>query len=251
MRGAVAVERGCGVRVKGGIYAEITLEEVGVRFEAGIVDPPIPVDPDSLGLTHRGVQFIDVKDADGQTWPVIIDWVGMGDYPNVLDFLEEGRRFGISRRLPSSLDFSQVSADVQLLLVHSRAHMNNPEEYWPYVNEDQDGLVWCPKSIQAHREPEHRNQGKMCASLWWEDVVYGVKVEPDGNSRVVKRTMPSFQYMARSSPITAKGSYSPAVFFRYRISRIVVIRDHLGGTHEKSLTRAVAASGIPVDLVDE
>jgi hypothetical protein len=96
--------RGCGTRVKGGIYAECKLSPFGMPIEHFLIDPPNPI-PDDLGLTPVGVKLFE---RDGVFH--ILDWVGSAHYKNVADFIEETRNFGASRRLSKSTDFSKLTA---------------------------------------------------------------------------------------------------------------------------------------------
>lgn len=49
---AVAVERGCGEREPGGVYAESGLVQDGLPLEAFLLDPPLPI-PHGLSLINK------------------------------------------------------------------------------------------------------------------------------------------------------------------------------------------------------
>ena len=150
--------RGCGSRVVGGVYAEVKTGDEGVPIEAFLVDPPSPVDAQALGLTDKGVRLVQL----GDTWHVF-DIIGENYYPYVADFVEEGRRMGVSRRLPSNLDFSKIDPEKsRLVLLHRRAIITNVEEAG-FLNLSHI----CPKGIAGH---EAGVLSEMCAGLWWHDL---------------------------------------------------------------------------------
>ena len=205
MTNAIAITRGCGTRKKGGIYFETGLQPGGSPLEDFIIDPPIRVN--DWNLSAVGVQLIE---RNGVTH--IIDWVGSKFYPNVADFLEEVRGFGLSRRLSSSLAFNRLTPQSRILLVHSRAWVSNFRDF----------QTWhCPKSIAGHHpsiighEPEDHK--RMCAGIWWEDIEQGID---QGDSRTVRREMPSFSYEARRRSDGVKPDYAPAIFASFPCSRI-------------------------------
>jgi hypothetical protein len=228
---AIAIRRGCGTRKKGGIYFETGLSPYGHPLEYFIIDPPIPVD--GWNLSPLGVQLIE---RDGVTH--IIDWVGSEHYPNVADFLEEVRRFGLSRRLSRNLDFSRITSQTRILLVHARAWVENFHEYKNWV---------CPKGY-AHHTPailphEIEDNQRMCAGVWWQDLEQGTLQDETG---IVHREMPSFTYTAHKRPEHITPQYRPAIFASFPCSRLVVVK----GDHEQSLDAAQQAS-VEVTEVDQ
>jgi hypothetical protein len=228
----MAVIRGCGTRVLGAVYAEIPLSKHGKPLEHFLVCPPQVVNASDLGISNIGVKLIE---ANG-TWH-IFDIIGKEHYPNVADFVEEARLFGISRRLPKNLDFKKLTLGSRLILLHDHAHIDNFLMYQKHETP-------CPKlrnGHDAHPLPE------MCASLWWEDIVKGEPLEED---RQVVRKMPSFEYKGMSCPEGVKPEYKLAIFGSFPIPRLAVINDPKDKTHEESLNKAQKA-GIPVRLCDE
>src|SRR5262245_36141654 len=116
-------ERGCGKRKAGGAYLTVDTSPNGSPIEHFLVDEPQPINIAELGITPRGVHLIE---RDGVCHA--FDWVGQDSYPNVADFIEEARRLGVSRRceLP---DYSKLTAESRLILIHARAWIENPEAY--------------------------------------------------------------------------------------------------------------------------
>lgn len=237
---AIPVERGCGSRKRGGLYAECGLSPWGSPLEDFLMDPPVPVDAAALGLRPIGVQLTD-DPATGATH--ILDWVGEEHYPNVADLLEEVRRFGLSRRLARTLDLGRLDRRSRVLLVHRRAIVEDPA---PYA---EDWRRPCPKDLPEHRDPPRL--APPCAGIWWEDVAGGEPpVQPDPEDRRgVRRRMPSFAYAARRAPAGVRPGYRPGIFASFPISRLVVIADPEGGAHEETLERARSAR-LPLELED-
>lgn len=238
MRAALPAVRGCGLRKRGAVYLEVDQAPDGQPIEAFLVDPPIAVDPGTLGITPKGVKVIDDGDAG-----VLVDWIGSRDYPNVADYIEEARRFGISRRLPSNLEFDQLSVETRVLFVHSRAVVLDSTAYW------REATPWCPRDLDDHLHRDYRAQGGLCGALWWDDVTGGSDAAGAVDPRLVVRALPSFCYFARRRPEQVEPAYQPGIFMKHRIGRLVVVRDPEGGRHESVIDRAREAD-LTVELVD-
>lgn len=230
------VERGCGVRKEGGIYLECGMGASGMPLEWFIKDRPVLVDADALGLSAIGIKLI----RDGNGVYHVLDIVGREGYPNWADFLEEVRRFGLSRRASTTTDFGLLTADSRIMLAHSRAYWENVAPYMaervPRIGWDdpairRDGYYWehCPKSPDPKSDPcwldgpsfgnRHTINGAgfgetaaaFCSGLWWEDL--GVPAEREETRpmytdryRDLRDTavcMPSFTYYGRHRPRTA------------------------------------------------
>lgn len=114
----MSIVRGCGERVEGGVYACCSLSPSGIPIEFMFADPPQPIEPKAYGLRPRGVRMIEFQ---GRFH--LMDWIGAVHYPNAPDFLEEARRFGVSRRIPRSLDTTKLTRESKLLLVHPRGRI--------------------------------------------------------------------------------------------------------------------------------
>ncbi len=121
------VERGCGEREPGGVYAECGLSTHGRPLEEFLLDPPLPV-PEGLDVINKPqlwqrtfAAYEPMCDADEQPIYDVLIWVGQEHYPYCPDFVEEVRRYGASRRLNPNLDLSLLSRASRMILVHPRA----------------------------------------------------------------------------------------------------------------------------------
>jgi hypothetical protein len=221
------------------VYGECGLSEDGEPLERFLIDPPLPVSPAELGISPIGVKLIEREGV----WHVL-DWIGEDSYPNVADFLEEARRYGVSRRLAKTIDFAKLGADSRMILIHRRAWIEQRE---PYVLRKPDGK--CPCGVAMHLP---RSLDQMCAALWWEDIdphepVVSFEIV-DGGCR---RTMPAgFDYAGLLRPDAAVPEYAPAIFASFPLANIAVVRDPIGGTHNDAAD-AASKAGVPLDIVDE
>jgi hypothetical protein len=240
---ATAVQRGCGSRVKGGVYMECGTSPIGLPLERFIVDPPRAIVPESMGVSPVGVTLHDIK---GVTH--VFDWVGSTHYPNVADFVEEARRFGTSRRLPKNLDFSRLTSQSRMILIHARGYVGN---YHDYMAAEPDGARGCPAA-------KHGTDAKeMCARLWWQDVLltghgHGTMQASDfvAATRRVTRQMPSFTYEGFKPPYGIEATTLPAIFLSLPINRLVVVKSD-DGSHEETAKRIEEAAGLPIDVENE
>lgn len=262
--------RGCGERVPGGIYAETVLGDVGMPFDFFICDSPHPVDPD------WGISAIGVK----QVGEDLVDWVGQKHYPNVLDFVEEGRRFGVSRRLSPNLDFERLTAKSKMMFVHAKAHIENWTDlvrasqesgFLVYEmlraqcaklkceDEGLDVLGFCSTGkeiVMARRCFSHRDD-MLCSGVWNLDVP---EASNEGGMRwaskdqlfrttVGTRKMPAFEYYS-GYLCGVERIYAPAVFLILPITNLCVIKSDDAKLVDERL-EAASASGLNVELKDE
>lgn len=201
-------ERGCGSRVVGGVYAEVKQDENGSPIESFLMDPPMAVDARALGLTDRGVRLVEVEGV----WH-IFDIVGEKYYPYVADFVEEGRRMGISRRLPSTLDFGKLDPSrSRLVLLHRKALITNVAEAGFL-----ERAHICPKGLPEHETGQLEG---MCAAFWWHDFSPASLTEDR-----LRRLKSGDQYVAWTRP---EGDAEPmrelAIFMSLPITNLAVIR---------------------------
>ena len=257
---AAPVKRGCGSRKKGGTYWETPFSEQGQPIEHFFRCPPPRFDAEKFGLGFQGIQLWEVE---GVTHA--LDWIGSMDYPNPADFLEEARRFGVSRRFElSSSQYEKITKDSQLICVHGAGHIVNTMPHWI----DRIGMQheffgsryrweFCPKHVPEHemnREDfniklfKGDSSDPMCCGLWWEDVSFAEPVEKD--SRLAFRTMPSFKYRCIVAPKEGH-KHEPAVIGVFPLGRIVVVEDPDENTHDDKLKKLEVVADVRVDLVKE
>jgi hypothetical protein len=118
------VSRGCGDREPGGVYIESGLSSKGRPLEEFLVDPPLQI-PEGLDLINKPQIWQRMLPSgepalDGDELPIydLMIWVGAEFYPFCVDYLEETRRFGASRRLNPNLDLSLLSTSSRMILAH-------------------------------------------------------------------------------------------------------------------------------------
>jgi len=138
-------------------------------------------------------------------------------------------RYGVSRRLPNNIDFSKLTADSRLLLVHDRAWIDNCADFAPWR---------CPKHIELHAFDQ---SPPMCAGVWWEDVRDVNALAP--GIRHIHRTMPGFSYEARRAPDGVEGQYRQAFFASFPIHRLAVVQ---GSPKTATSVQAAQKSKLPV-----
>lgn len=229
------VHRGCGTR-RPGLYVDMGCGSgPGARpVWDFLFDPPVPV-PAGITLPTQGVYPYYREGKNGKVLH-IIDRVGLQYYPNLLDFVLE-LQFGLSRRIPSSFPFADLTKDSRLLLVHDRAIIQNYTQY------GHPGWL-CPYAHKEHTaEYVHEHPAlapPMCIGLWWEDLhPYTAEVQDPAKGtiawqgkylpvcdtgyrhhrriamaepavqRIVRRKMPAFSYLARTRPVTVGNTYLP------------------------------------------
>jgi hypothetical protein len=237
-----------GYRLVAGIYVESTPQGVYLRGAGGspetfarcLYDPPIVVDPARIGVTEIGVHLVDYPTKDGGSVTHVLDIVGATYYPDVFGFIAEASAHGVRRRIPSTIDFSRLSARSRIVLIHARAWIDNATEYFAA----RDRHDWaCPKELGDHLDPSR--PPAMCASLYGEDL----DGRGDAGARDAVRTVGETTYRGRVRPEGVVPRYRHAIFASFPVSSIAVIRDPHGSKHEGPLARATRAA-LPVHVTD-
>ena len=235
------VERGCGTRVVGGIYAESGMSPWGKPIGWFLCDPPRPLN--GLRLPARGVTLFADEHGTYHIW----DMIGGEHYPHVADWVEETRRFGVSRRLPRTLDFSKLTADSQLIACHARAYFRR----WDV------GLtgLQCVKDPALLNHYEDAGWPEPCAAMWWrhlddrrlEDGTIQVPVECrvdggllDQGYTWVRRQMAAFSYHGWRLPKGVDVGFEPGVIGRFPLTGLSVVSGN-GRTDTQDSERVAAA----------
>ena len=228
-------QRACGKRVAAGVYAETRLSDQGQPIETFILDPPVPVDPAALGLAAVGPQLIEINDV----WHVF-DIVGRKFYPYVADMVEEVRRKGASRRLPRTLDFSKLSPESCLVLIHAKAVISDFEQY------PQPPAVMCPRFKHLSQLEE------VCAGLWWHDIPEGAL--DVGEMGHYYRSIPGIvTYRAYPRPEGVKVGYQHGIFMRLPVTNLTVIagRNIQEDKQAEGAFHAASQSSLPIFMEEE
>jgi hypothetical protein len=242
--------RRCGSRVVGGIYLDLPLSKYGEPIESFICDPARIV-PAELEIPDRGMVLR--TGPDGSL--MLLDHIG-DQYPNVLDFIEEVRAQGLSRRIQENFDFSQLNGRVKYCATHKRGYVHNEPWYRQYAQNHPitsvDGIPretpWpCPKGIH----PVTHTMEDPCSAVWWHDLIHG-HGEPTDKSRIVRVDQPAGgPYFAMERPEEIVPIYSEAIIVVFPVVKLAVIRGK-EGEHEKPIERArTVGQGVTVTLEDE
>lgn len=232
------IKRGCGSRVAGGLYLATPLGPNGHLVECFVLDPPRPVEAAVLGLSARGISLF--QDNNGTTH--VMDWIGSENYKNVADFLEETRRFGLSRRAPSTIDFALLGPGSRIFCVHSRAYIENAEELQAAIAPGESAA--CPAFVAySHCGRGSTANHSPCGGLWWHDVE---GADPRDGLRTLGST--TYQAFPLSQPVVPR--YQLAIFATLPIRQVEVVRDREGGTHERGIAKA-SLGALPVVVVED
>jgi len=156
------IERGCGRRQIGALYACVPTSTSGTPIEYFIVDPPLPWNAGHF----RGARLH--TRADGTVDMLL--WVGAEHYPFVSDFIEEARIHGISRRVPVSkeLGYSILTPNKsRILLVHPRAIFEGGYTQPEYSRESDLRPSVLPTGGDCNHPTERTKGITYCAFAGW------------------------------------------------------------------------------------
>lgn len=252
--------RECGYREQGGCYAECPTSSNGRPIWDFLFCPPRLVDAQALGLTPLGVHLI--QDEQG-VWNVF-DIIGQDNYPSPLDWVQETMRYGLSRKLNPKLDFSKLTPESRMVMLHPRAYILNGSDYYAQMNKWKPFDWTCPKGVHEHELKAHpAGDDDCCIRLWWFDYLLGpsVYVPADDSEysdmagtwcglQSAARRMKTFTFQVGLRPANVEPMYSLAIIGAFPIHRIAVIKDKISGKH-KEVAKAAKEGSIPVEVVDE
>jgi len=230
----------CGQRFPG-LYLCTNTADQGVPLWQLIEDPVQPFDWDAYHFAKTGQNILEM---DEHT-VYIYDWLG-SSFPEAMDWLQEGRRFGFSTRLAANKDQLSKMADKDWVYhwVHPRAYLLNAGEFYA-----QRAQQWCPKSI-----PEHLDANKdslfTCAGLLLETFLSTEKVA----ERAFTRTAPSFEYRAFYHPPNVIPQFTPGVILRLPKSffHFEIVEEVNGDKHEKIANLLdILGNDLPYEIVTE
>lgn len=123
----VATVRGCGTRSKGGVYLALGIGPGGSLTVEDLILDPVKIWP---GGWQRGFKLLPNKNG----WNDVGIFVGESFYGSLWDFVEEARRYGISRKVPPTFPFEKLTpGKSQMIFFHRKAY--------PKFNSD-DANLW-------------------------------------------------------------------------------------------------------------
>jgi hypothetical protein len=226
---ATAMKRGCGTRKAGGIYIESGLSPYGVPIEELLIDPArtFPdIGTEEWFKPHRTPILFEHKGAHH-----LVFWVGREFYQSVWDFIEEVRVGGASRRLPSTFDFSKITAASRMFFVHGAAR----------VDGSAIGELFCPCPKGTHG-PTIESE-PFCLGV----AKYAAKPDqPDGSVR----TLPGGHgYLVHTPPEGVELKESPGLFLQVAVTGIAMINQRDGG-FDPDVESRVRAAGVETFRTD-
>lgn len=215
--------RGCGSRKKGGVYLCTKLSPFGSPLEDFLVDPvqPFAGEPFRAPILVQDPKEPDVVHA--------VIWVGTQFYASPVDFIEEARRKGASRRVPSNFHFGALTpGKSRMLFIHGKAHtatLAKPDR--------------CPKDIPHHGDEE------ACLGAHWHYLQgLGSTIAESGLSATVGDVQYSIPEQ-RDAPT----DLSPGIFLALPINAIEYEAMDNNDTGPQAIFEAESI-GFPVFVID-
>lgn len=195
---------GCGLRRQGKVYMYSDMKKRLEKYPFGyfIYDPPIVVeDASSWGICPQGISYI---------WQNgyyhAVDWIGVNNYPNAADILEEAFSFGGSGLVPLNAQLNKLTpGKSKRLLVHPNGYLVNNQIY----KKNYENIARIPKCFKPIGQQQHSKEkvNEACASLHWQTVEGGIT----SFGRHVTRTIGSTVYDAMKPLDNEKPIYKLAI----------------------------------------
>lgn len=116
MNTTISTTRGCGTRDAGSVYLCLGIGPGGTLTIEDLILDPVKIWP---GNWQRGFKIIPNRGG----WNDVGIFVGEEFYKSLYDFVEEARRYGISRKVPPTFPFEQLTPGLsRMIFIHSKAH---------------------------------------------------------------------------------------------------------------------------------
>jgi hypothetical protein len=255
---AEPVERGCGDREPGGVYAECGLSSHGYPLEDFLIDPPLPI-PGGLDLVNKPQTWQrmlpsgePVLDEQGQPIFDLLIWVGGAHYPYCPDFIEEVRRYGASRRLNPNLDLSLLSVASRMLLAHPKVintawqEQQLPQECAKHIQghtrSDVDTELAWDEDERDEDESDEDVEPSPCLFKTWElipiDAAQTV-IDRQGDGPLCLRAVGSTTYSYCPTG-EAEDGLTPGLFAALPITGFALIQFEDGSVNEKAKQKILA-----------
>lgn len=238
---AAIVPRGCGERVPDGIYAECGLSDRGSPLEAFLIDPPQPL-PEGLDIINKAQLW---QHPTSSIWHLVI-WVGAVHYPHMADYIEEVRRFGVSRRIGAHVDISLLTPGQSMMIfAHPRARLTS----W----EDRSRALNCRKNRAGHAEndTEHPPAGPCLFKTY--DLIAPEDGTPlidiPGERALFERTIGSTTYTYSPTGESDSG-LKPGLFAMLPLHGFALVRGE-GGRVDETKAKKLSDSKMPWYLADK
>src|SRR5260221_3513703 len=202
------VERGCGEREQGGVYAECGLSPYGTPLEYFLIDPPRPL-PEGLDIVNKPQLWEDP--ATGTTHLLI--WIGAEHYEYCVDYVEETYRFGASRRINPNLELARLTRSSRMILAHPRAINTLWEEQRP-PQECQKHLPWHDAASLTRLAADSTQKAGPCLFKLWDLIPKEAATEVlelEGESPICLRRVGSTVYQYWPTVESAEG-LQPGLF---------------------------------------
>lgn len=155
--------RGCGSRKDGGVYGCVAMSPYGTPLKDFMLDPPVPfLNGQPFQGMHPAPEYI-TAGWNTDEHLILMDWVGENGYKTVPDFVEEVRRYGMSRRIPTTFDWESIGGrQVWLALIHAKAAPEIeglPDSFLEYI--------WCPWRPAVTPPPGYEKHWPGCLYHNW------------------------------------------------------------------------------------
>ncbi|RJR12452.1 hypothetical protein C4588_02120 [Candidatus Parcubacteria bacterium] len=132
--------RGCGFRDEGGTYLSLGIGPGGTLHVEDLILDPVKPWP---GEWQRGFKILPNRGG----WNDVGIFISKEDYPSLWDFVEEVRRYGISRKVPPTFPFESLTpGKSRMIFFHARGIPKFDFSLDPLFETPLAGCKWFPKS---------------------------------------------------------------------------------------------------------
>lgn len=218
----------------------------GQPVEYFLFDPPMAL-PEGIraeDLINKATLW---QHPDSEVWHVLL-WIGKEYYPYLPDYVEEVRRFGVSRKVSSMLDFSKLTPNASMMIM---AHPHARLESWM----DRQRPDRCRKLIAGHARADKEVAGPCLFKCW--DLVPAEAGTPATDLEALgeefagayQRTVAATTYTYKPTGESSQGLVA-GLFGAFPIHGISLVRGADGTVNEEKAAK-LEKSSMPWEVADE
>ena len=222
--------------MQGGLYATAGTSRFGRPLEDFLIDAPVPYHgaPFRTPLIQRSSNIgIELKAVRGLIKNTeILFWVGEEYYPYAPDFIEETKKWGVSKRIPLNFDLTKFKpGETWMYFIHPRAVVDRLEP-----------VHSCPKNNEEHLLGRER----CITTLYY---LVDAREEPGPFGPTYERTIGDTDYGIPKLIPRLGEKQSPGFFMRLPFGQFEYVA--MQGNRVDPKVQAQIDNGMPIIVVSE
>jgi len=214
------------------VYLCTGLSENGIPINAFLIDPVKMMDVDCFRAP------IVIPDTVDPELLHIAIWIGREHYASPIDYVEEVKRLGASRRIPENFDFSVLTPG------KSRMMFIHPLAFTELIHEAD-----CP--VEGFHPNEGHGETVACLGAHWRYAKSLGSIVADGPVGTVGSVGQCLYPLEQSQIEVDPKDFSPGIFFQLPVTHIEYQANDRSDRGPDSTAERAAAAGFQYAIIDD